>query len=107
VLQHGDDDLGLVLEALDEQRADRTVDQAADEGFLLGRTAFTLEIAARDLAGGEGLFLVVDGQREEIQARLGRATVDDGGQDDGLAIGGQNGPFPASAGGRPSRSSCV
>ena len=91
VLQHGDDDLGLVLEALDEQGADRTVDQAGDERLLLGRTAFTLEIATRDLAGGEGLFLVVDGQREEIQARLGRATVDDGGEDDGLAVGGQNG----------------
>ena len=91
VLQHGDDDLGLVLEALDEQGADRTVDQAGDEGLLLGRTAFTLEIATRDLAGGEGLFLVVHGQREEIQARLGRAAVDDGGEDDGLAVGGQNG----------------
>src|SRR5690606_12309541 len=62
-----------------------------DQGLLLGRTAFTLEIAARDLAGGEGLFLVVDGQREEIQARLGRVAVDDGGEDHGLAVGGQDG----------------
>ena len=38
VLQHGADDLDFVLEALDEQRADRTVDQAGDQGFLLGRT---------------------------------------------------------------------
>ncbi len=89
--QHRGHDLHFVLEALHEQRADRTVDQAGDQGLLLGRTAFTLEIATRDLAGGEGLFLVVHGQREEIQARLGRATVDDGGEDDGLAVGGQNG----------------
>uniref|UniRef100_A0A0N4ZCV4 NAD-specific glutamate dehydrogenase n=1 Tax=Parastrongyloides trichosuri TaxID=131310 RepID=A0A0N4ZCV4_PARTI len=91
VLQHGDDDLGLVLEALDEQRADRTVDQAGDQGLLLGRTAFTLEVAARDLAGGVRLFLIVDGQGEEIQARLGLAAVDDGGQDHGLAVGRQHG----------------
>ena len=35
--EHGDDHLRLVLEALDEQRADRTVDQAGDQGFLLAR----------------------------------------------------------------------
>ena len=116
VLQHGDDDLGLVLEALDEQRADRTVDQAGDQGFLLGRTAFTLEEAARDLAGGEGLFLVVDGQREEVLARLrrswrrrrwpgrwsrrrwpGRRRRPDG----------RCGRFRGSACGRPTRWSCV
>ena len=91
VLQHGDDDLGLVLEALDEQRADRTVDQAGNQGFLLGRTAFTLEVSTGNLAGGEGLFLVVDGQGEEIQARLGGAAIDDGGQNHGLAIGRQHG----------------
>src|SRR5690606_19972089 len=61
------------------------------QGLLLGRTAFTLEVAARDLAGGERLFLVVDGQREEIQARLGLAAIDDGGQDHGLAVGRQHG----------------
>ncbi|MNX73713.1 hypothetical protein D3C86_1051220 [compost metagenome] len=91
VLQHGDDDLGLVLEALDEQGADRTVDQARDQGLFFRRTAFTLEVAARDLAGGEGLLLIVDGQGEEIQARLGLAAIDDGGQNHGLAVGRQNG----------------
>ena len=91
VLQHGDDDLGLVLEALDEQGADRAVDQAGDQGLLLGRTAFTLEVAARDLARRKGLFLVVDRQGEEIQARLGLTAVDDGGQNHGLAVGRQHG----------------
>ena len=90
MLQHGDDDLRLVLEALDEQRADRAVDEAGNQGFLLGRTAFALEIAAGDLARGEGLFLVVDGQREEVEARLGLFLEDHRGQDDGVAVGGQH-----------------
>ena len=37
VRQHGDDDLRLVLEAFDEQRTDRTVDQARGQRLLLGR----------------------------------------------------------------------
>ena len=67
--EHGGDDLRLVLEALDEQRPDRPVDEARDQRLLLGRAALALEIAARDLAGGIGLLLVVDGQREEIDPR--------------------------------------
>jgi hypothetical protein len=85
------DDLDFVLEALDEQRADRTVDQAGNQGFLFRRTAFALEEAAGDLAGGVGLFLVVDGQREEVLARLRLLGEHGGGQDDGFAHGGQNG----------------
>src|SRR5690606_17162133 len=84
------DDLRLVLEALNEQRTDRTVDQARNQGFFFGRTAFTLEVATRDLASGKGLFLVVHGQREEVHSRLRRTTVNDGGQNYGLAVGGQH-----------------
>jgi len=43
VRQHGDDDLGLVAPAVDEQRADRTVDQTGDQRFLFGRAALALE----------------------------------------------------------------
>ena len=68
--QHGADDLRLVAEAGREQRADRPVDEARGQHLLLGRPAFALEEAAGDLAGGEGLFLVVDGEREEIDPRL-------------------------------------
>ena len=64
------DDLRLVAIAFEEQRADRAVDQARGQDLLLARTAFALEEAAGDLAGGEGLLLVVDGQREEIEAGL-------------------------------------
>ena len=70
VREDGGDDLGLAAEALDEERADRAVDQARDERLVLGRPAFALEVAAGDLAGGEGLFLVVDGEREEVDAGL-------------------------------------
>ena len=90
VRQHGHDDLRLMLEALDEQRADRAVDQAGDQGLLLRRAAFALEEAAGDLAGGEGLLLVVDGQREEVEAGPRRLFRNDGGQHDGLAVGGQH-----------------
>ena len=91
VLQDGDDDLRVVLVAFGEERADRAVDQAGNQRLLLARTAFALEIAARDLAGGVGLFLVVDGQREEVEAGLRLLGRDDGGEHDGLAVGGEHG----------------
>ena len=70
--QHGDDDLGLVAPAVDEQRTDRTVDQAGDQRFLLGRPALALEVAAGNAARGVGLLDVVDGQRQEVDAFAGR-----------------------------------
>ena len=48
----------------------RAVDQAGGQHFLLGRPRLALEEAARDLAGGVDLLLVVDGQREEVLAGL-------------------------------------
>ena len=89
--QHGDDDLGLVAPAIDEQRADRPIDQAGDQRLLLGGPAFALEIAAGNAARGIGLFDVVDGQRQEVDAFAGRLGGDDGGEHDGLAIGRQHG----------------
>src|SRR5690606_36517504 len=66
------DHVDLVVEPFREQRADRTVDQAAGKRFLLGRSALALEEAARDAPGGGELFLVVDGEREEILPLLYR-----------------------------------
>ena len=91
VRQHGDDHLGLVAPAVDEQRTDRTVDQAGDQRLLLGRTALALEIAAGNAAGCVGLLLVVDGQRQEVDAFARRLRRDDGGEHHGLAIGGDDG----------------
>ena len=91
VREHGDDHLGLVAPAVDEQRTDRAVDQAGDQRFLFGRTAFALEIAAGNAAGGIGLFLVVDGQRQEVDALARRLRRDDGGEHHGLAVGRHHG----------------
>ena len=88
--EHGGDDLGLALEARREQRPDRPVDQPRGQRFLLGRAALALEEAAGDLAGGEGLLLVVDGEREEVDAGPLFPGGDDGGEDRGVAVGGEH-----------------
>ena len=67
---HRRDHLHFVEEAVGEQRPDRAVDEARGQRLLLRRTSFALEKAAGDLAGGVGLFLVVDGQRKEVLAGL-------------------------------------
>ena len=62
------DDLRLVEPAAREQRADRPIDQAAGQHFLLGRLALALEEAARDAARRVGVFAVVDRERQEVDA---------------------------------------
>ena len=89
--QRRDDDQRLVAIALVEQRADRAVDQARGEDFLLAGTALTLEEATGDLARGECLLLVVHGQREEIEAGLRLLLEHDGGQHGGAAVGRHHG----------------
>ena len=74
------DDLHVVAEALREERAQRAVDQAAAEDLALAGAALAAEEAARDLAGGELLLLVVDGEREEVDALAGRVGGDGGGE---------------------------
>ena len=79
------DDLRLEEIILREERAQRTVGHARGEGFLFGRASFAFEVAAGEFAGRGRLFLVVDGQREEVLplAQFGRG--DRAGQDDGVA----------------------
>ena len=91
VRQRRQDHLGLVTPAIDEEGADGAVDQAGDERLLLGRPALTLEIAAGNTARGVGLFLVVDGEREEVDAFAGCLGGNDGGEHHGLAIGRDDG----------------
>ena len=74
----------FVVEAFGEQRADRTVDQAAGQGFQFAGLGFTLEEAAGDLAGGVGFLDVVDGQGEEVLAGLGALGSGHGGEHDGV-----------------------
>jgi len=91
MLDDGDDDLRVVLVAIGKERTDRTIDEAGDQRLLLARATFALEVAAGNLAGSVGLFLVVDGQWEEVEARLRLLGRDDGGENDRLAIGGEYG----------------
>ncbi|MCC2654872.1 MAG: hypothetical protein K0Q60_5039 [Microvirga sp.] len=91
VREHGHDNLGVVLVALDEEGADRAVDEAGDQGLLLGRTAFALEIAARDATSGVGALLVVHREREEVETGLRLLGRHDGGENGGLTVGGDDG----------------
>ncbi len=91
VRKHGDDHLRVIAVAVGEERPDRPVDQARNQRLLFGGTPFALEITAGDAAGGEGLFLVIDGERKKVDARLRRLGGDDGGEDGGLAIGREHG----------------
>ena len=90
VRQHGDDHLRLVAIAFREERADRAVDQPRDQRLALRRASLALEIAAGDAARGKRLFLVIDGQREKVLAGLRRLGADDGGEQRGLAPGGED-----------------
>ena len=65
------DHLSVAAPAVGEQRTDRPVNQARDQCLAFGRATFALEIAARNAPGGEKLFLVVAGERQEIDALLG------------------------------------
>src|SRR5690606_41747700 len=69
LFRSGRDDLHFVAELVREQRADRAVDQAAGQRFLLGGAALALEEAAGDAAAGIELLLVVDGERKEVLPR--------------------------------------
>src|SRR5579885_1152486 len=68
--EHRADDLRLVAEARREKRPDRAIDEARGQHLLLRGASLALEEAARDLAGGEGLLLIIDREREEILPRL-------------------------------------
>ena len=77
--QHRRHDLHVVADALVEQRAQRTVDQAGGQRRLLGRTALALDEAARQLAHGIHLLFKIHAQREEILALarlLGGGRID-------------------------------
>ena len=90
VLLVGRDDvaehLHFVLEALGEQRADGAVDDPAAQDLAVARPAFALDEAARNLAGGVGLLLVLDRQREERERALVVAHRD-GREDHRVTVG--------------------
>ncbi len=67
---HRRDDLRLVGVALGEERPAGAVDDPGGERLLLGEASLAPEEAARDAAGGVELLLVVDREREEVDALL-------------------------------------
>ena len=91
IAEHMGDHVDFVVETFREQRADRTIDQAAGERFMLSGAALALEEAAGDTAGSGIFFLIVDGEREEILALLHTLGGGDGAQDNGFAQRGDHG----------------
>ncbi len=88
-----DDDLHVVAEALGEERAQRTVDQAAGEDGFIRRAALAAHVAAaRKLPGSVEALFIVNREREKIGPRSGILGGHDRGQDDGIAIPGGDGP---------------
>ena len=85
------DHLGFVAPAFGKERTDRAIDQAGDQRLLFGRTAFALEIAAGNAARSVIFFLVVDGERQKIDAFARLLCRDNGREHGGFAIGGKDG----------------
>ncbi len=90
VREHGRDHLGVAAPALGEERPDRAIDQARGEGLALARAAFAFEEAAGDAPGRVGFFLVIAGERQEIDAGPRLLFGDDGRKHGRLAIGGED-----------------
>ncbi|OQB97297.1 MAG: hypothetical protein BWX86_00400 [Verrucomicrobia bacterium ADurb.Bin122] len=85
------DDLDFIEEALGEERAAGTVAEAGGEDFLFGRTAFALEVATRETAGGGVFLTVIDGEGEEILTGLHGGGDGGGDHDVGLTDGDDDG----------------
>ena len=83
--EHHGDDLGLATEAIGEQRTDGTVDLAAGKNLALAGTPFTLDEAARNASGSVGVFAVIDGEGEEVDALTWFGVGAGGGKDDVVA----------------------
>ncbi len=83
------DNLGIAAPAVREQRTNRAIHQPRHQGLAFGRAPLALEIAARNAAGCEESFLVVAGQRHEIDAFLRLLRRHNGCKDGGLAVAGE------------------
>ena len=83
--------LGLVAEAVGEERADGAVDLAAGQDFFFAGAAFALDEAAGDAATGIGVFAVIDREGEKVDAFPGIGRGNGSGQNDGFARGHQCG----------------
>ena len=89
--EDGRDDLRLAAESVGKQRTDRPVDQARRQRLSIRRPPLALQIAAGNPAGGEGLFLIVDGEGEEVLPGLGLLRRDDSREHRRFSPGGEHG----------------
>ncbi len=64
--QRGRHDLRFETVAFREARTNRAIDQTRRQRRVVGRAAFALEVAARNLTGGVEFFGVLHRQREEV-----------------------------------------
>ena len=83
---HGDDDLDLVAQALDEGRAQRTVDEAAGEDRVGRGATLAAEERAGDASGGVHALFDVNGQGEEVEALTGVLSGRGGREQHGVVV---------------------
>ncbi len=83
--------LGLIAEIFGEHGADGAVDLAAGENLTLAGTAFALDKAAGNAATGIGVFAVIHGQGEKIEAFFGIRSGHGGGQNHVVTLGHEHG----------------
>ena len=81
--QHERNDLGLALESLGKHGTHRPVNLPAGEHFALAHAAFALDEASGETSAGVGVFAVINGEREKIDA-FARIRVGGGGGEDNV-----------------------
>ena len=74
------DDLRLALKAFGKHRTHWPVNLAAGQDFALAHAAFALDEAAWETSTGIGVFAVIDGEREKIDALAGFGIGGGGGE---------------------------
>src|SRR5699024_4469471 len=84
--QDGLHHLDLVAQPLDEQGAQRAVDQSAGQDSFAGGAALPAEERTGDLPGGVLTLFDVHRQREEVEVLLGVLSGGGGGQDHGVLV---------------------
>src|SRR5205807_7359702 len=77
--------LDFVIPALGKKRTNGPVNHPAGQDFFFRRTAFPLEVAARETARRRRLLPVIHRERKEFLAGLGAGGSDDGYDDDAFA----------------------
>ncbi len=83
--------LGLIAEPVGEERTDGAVDLAAGQHFFFAGPAFALDEAAGNASAGVGVFAVIHGEGEKVDAFPGVGRGYGGGQHHGFARGHQCG----------------